>query len=396
MNTLKDQFLLDPSITFLNHGSFGACPRPVFETYQYWQRELEHQPVEFLKRRAAELLAKSRERLASYLGVESEEVVYFTNPTSAINMVAKNMVYHESQKNNNHIIPELRKGDEILATDHEYGAMDRTWRFICKQSGARYINHPIHLPVRSTKDIIESIWERVTDRTRILFVSHITSPTALTFPVSEICQKARRAGILTIIDGAHAPGQIALNLKEVGADIYTGACHKWLCAPKGSAFLYVRKELQEGFDPLVVSWGYESAQPSYSRFIDYHEWQGTRDLAAFLSVPSAIDFQLQNDWQKIRKDCHTLGSETRSRIDSITGLEPICPDDWFHQMFSTRLAKEIEIDLLERNLYEKFHIEVPIISWNDQNMIRVSFQGYNGKKDADLLLEALKYSLGKF
>jgi len=390
MNTLKDQFLLDPSITFLNHGSFGACPRPVFDMYQFWQRELEFRPVEFLGRRATELMTEARARLADYLGTETDEIVYFTNPTSAINMVAKNMIYHGSKKDKGRIIPLLRPGDEILTTDHEYGAMDRTWRYICKQSGSLYINCPIPLPVSSTQDIIDSIWERVTERTRIIFISHITSPTALTFPVAEVCNKARLAGILSIVDGAHAPGQIALNLKEINPDIYTGACHKWLCAPKGAAFLYVRKELQEEMDPLVVSWGYESEDPNDSQFIDYHEWQGTRDLAAFLSVPSAIDFQSQHDWQQIRKNCHSLAVQTRHRLNSLTGLNPICPENWFHQMFTSFLPKETDIERLNQNLYERFRIEVPIISWNGQNMIRVSLQGYNDKNDADYLLESIE------
>jgi isopenicillin-N epimerase len=375
--TLKAQFLLNPDVVFLNHGSFGACPRPVFEAYQQWQRALEWQPVEFMSRQRTELLADARAKLATYLGVAADEVVYFPNPTTAINMVARSV--------------DLRSGDEILATDHEYGAMDRTWRFLCRKNGARYVQQPIPLPVTTHADFVETFWAGITKRTRVIFISHITSPTALIFPVQEICHRARDAGILSIIDGAHAPSQIPLNLATLGADIYTGACHKWLCAPKGAAFLYARREVQSWLDPLVVSWGWESKNPSDSQFIDHHEWQGTRDIAAFLSVPAAIAFQAQNDWDTVRQRCHALARATRQRIHALTGLEPLCPGspEWFSQMFSARLPQKVDIDLLKKRLYEEFRIEIPLMEWNGQLLIRASFQAYNTQKDADALLEAL-------
>jgi isopenicillin-N epimerase len=182
-----------------------------------------------------------------------------------------------------------------------------------------------------------------------------------------------------------------LDLKAVGADIYAGACHKWLCAPKGSAFLYVRREIQEWLDPLVVSWGYE-AEPGFGcgiPFIDYHEWQGTRDLAAFLSVPSAIEFQARYDWDGVRRRCHALGVETRARVNALTGLEPLCPDDWFIQMFAARLPEWVDHQQLKLRLYNEHRIEVPIMSWNDQKLLRISFQAYNDQTDAEALLKAL-------
>lgn len=373
---LKAEFLLDPDVIFLNHGSFGACPRPVFEAYQKWQRELERQPVEFLGRRAIGLLAEARARLAAYLGVATDEVVYFPNPTTALNMVARSL--------------ELSPGDEILTTDHEYGAMDRTWRFVCRKTGARYVQRPIPLPVTSHADFVETFWTGVTERTRVVFISHITSPTALAFPVQEICHRARQAGLLSIVDGAHAPGQIPLNLATLGADVYAAACHKWLCAPKGSAFLYVRPEVQGMLEPLVVSWGWQSEQPSDSQFVDHHEWQGTRDLAAFLSVPAAIEFQARHDWEAVRQRCRALASQTRQRLNALTGLDPICPDsaEWFVQMFAARLP-DVDLDRLKERLYDEFRIEVPLFKWNGQPLIRVSFQAYNSQADADALVDAL-------
>jgi isopenicillin-N epimerase len=392
MNTaLKELFLLDPSVTFLNHGSFGACPLPVFEAYQSWQRELEHQPVEFLGRRANALMAEARTRLANYLGAEADEVVYFPNPTTAINMTAR----HLAQWVEKHTGKALQPGDEILSTDHEYGAMDRTWRYVCRQSGVRYVNHPIPLPIEDPAQCVETFWAGVNQHTRVVFISHLTSPTALIFPVAEICRRAREAGLLTIIDGAHAPGQIPLNLNELGADVYTGACHKWLMAAKGSAFLYVRRELQEGLDPLVVSWGYESTQPGPSRFVDYHEWQGTRDLAAFLSVPAAIDFQIEQHWDAVRDRCHHLAVDARRRINALTGLPPICPESsrWFGQMFAARLPAVTDLASFKTRLYDEFRIEVPMIDWNGQKFIRVSVQGYNTQQDIDCLLNALQVLL---
>ena len=378
MTSLKDDFLIDRSVIFLNHGSFGACPRPVFETYQDWQRQLEHQPVEFLGRRAIDLLVDARGELAQFLNVDTDDVVYFSNPTTAINMVARSLY--------------LQPGDEILATDHEYGAMDRTWRYVCERTGANYIQQSIHLPVTNKEDFLKSFWEGVSPQTRIIFISHITSPTALTFPVSEICQMARQAGIISIVDGAHAPGHIPLDLSEIDADIYTGACHKWLCAPKGAAFLYARKNIQSILDPLVVSWGYESERPGPSQFIDYHEWQGTRDLAAFLSVPSAIHYQKEHSWDMVRECCHELACQARSEINGLTNLDAISPDstDWFYQMVTARLPAEVDHELLKERLYNEYKIEVLSHLWQDQPFIRLSFQAYNEASDLEKLVEALK------
>ena len=280
---------------------------------------------------------------------------------------------------------------------HEYGAMDRTWRYICRKTGAHYVQQPIALPVTSTSDFIQEFLAGVTTRTRVIFLSQVTSQTALTFPVREICEKARELGILSIIDGAHVPGHIPLDLTAINADIYTGACHKWLCAPKGSAFLYAHPDLQPRLDPLVVSWGYESEQPGPSQFLDYHEWQGTRDLAAFLSVPSAIQFQQENDWQTVSQRCHEWAIQAHSRVNSLTGLEPLSPPSspWFQQMVAVRLPVGLEPDSLKTFLYEQHNIELPVYSWQGQPFMRVSFQAYNHASDLEALLAALGEYLSK-
>ena len=376
MDSLKSQFLLDPGVVFLNHGSFGACPRPVFEEYQRWQRELERQPVEFLARRATDLLAGARAALAAYLGAAADDVVYFPNPTTAVNMVARSL--------------RLGAGDEILTTDHEYGALDRTWRFICGKTGARYVRRAMTMPLTTSEDFVEAFWGGVTERTRVIFISHLTSPTALIFPVEAICRRARAAGILTLVDGAHIPGHLPLNLREVGADIYVGACHKWLMAPKGAAFLYARPEVQARLEPLVVSWGWESETPGPSPFIDFHEWQGTRDLSAFLTVPRAVRFQAEHGWEHVRDACHALASETRARVSALTRLGPLCPDSpaWFGQMATLPLPP-VDGAALKARLYAEYRVEVPLVQWNDADFVRVSYQGYNARADMETLLQAL-------
>jgi isopenicillin-N epimerase len=208
-SNLKSDFLIDPDLVFLNHGSFGAVPRPVFEAYQNWQREIERSPVEFMDRRFRDLMATSREALAAYLGCQPDELVFFSNPTTAINMVARSL--------------DLQPGDEVLVNDHEYGAMLRTWGFAAQKTGASIVSTAIPLPIKNHDEIIESIWAQVTPRTRAIFISHITSATALIFPIEELCRRAREAGVLSVIDGAHAPGQISLDLSILGAYIYVPA-----------------------------------------------------------------------------------------------------------------------------------------------------------------------------
>lgn len=380
MPTLKDYFLLDPSISFLNHGSFGATPKPVFLEYQRWQEELEHQPVEFLARRHDELMHGARTALAEYFRTEARNLVYTQNVTISVNMVGHSL--------------ELGPGDEVLASDHEYGACDRMWRFLAKEQGFRYVNQPIPVPLISTSDFMEQFWSGVTSRTRVIFLSHITSPTAILFPVAEICRRARVAGILTIIDGAHVPGQLPLDLTSIGADFYGGNLHKWLCAPKGAGFLYARPEVQHLLKPLVVSWGYESMNPSSSSFIDQNEWWGTRDIAAFLSVGAAIQFQMQHDWIRVRAACHTLLKTAIQRLHEITGLPTFYPNDsWYVQMAAAPLPVEVDVLALKGRLYDDFRVEVPLVEWNGRKLIRISVQAYNTQEDIERLLAAVSHSI---
>jgi len=372
----KDLFLLDPGVVFLNHGSFGATPRPVFEQYQAWQRELERQPVEFLGRRFAALLREARTALAAHVHTGADNLVYVPNATTALNIVARGL--------------QLNPGDEILTTDHEYGAMDRMWRFLCHKTGAVYRAVHVPLPVITAEELIERLWAGVTPRTRVLFFSHITSPTALVFPVRELCRRARAAGLLSIVDGAHALGQVPLDLEDIGSDFYTANAHKWLCAPKGSAFLHARPAAQALVEPLVVSWGDQLPAPTGSRFLDEQQWSGTRDIAAYLAVPAAIKFWTEHRWDDVRVRCHALARRAREAIAALTGLPQICPDsaDWFGQMATVPLPP-CDGPRLQASLYDKFRIEVPIMEWQGRQYLRVSIGAYNTRPDVEQLTEAL-------
>jgi isopenicillin-N epimerase len=212
--SLKEYFLLDPSIVFLNHGSFGVTPRPVFEEYQNWQLRLEHQPLLFLGREFDGLLLESRTALGKYLNANPEDLVYIPNATYGVNIIARSL--------------KLQPDDEIPTTDHEYGACDYTWEFIGEKTEAKYIHRSIPLPVHTKEEIVEQFWQGVTPKTKVIYLSHITSPTALCLPVNEICRRAREMGILSIIDAAHSPGQMPLDVQQLGADVIFGNCHKWM------------------------------------------------------------------------------------------------------------------------------------------------------------------------
>jgi isopenicillin-N epimerase len=373
----RHPFLLDPDVVFLNHGSFGATPAPVFDEYQRLQLEMERQPVRWLQREADQRLATARVALAEYVGCDHDEIVYFPNPTQAINMVARSM--------------RLEPGDEVVATDHEYGAMDRTWRVVCAEAGARYVQAHVPIPLPTADEVVERVWAAVTPRTKVLFISHITSSTAVRFPVEELVRRAREAGIVTIVDGAHVPGHIPLDVRAVGADFYTGAPHKWLCAPKGTSFLYARRDAQHLLKPLVVSWGWESLTPSGSTFVDHHEWQGTRDLAPFLATPAAIEWTRANDWEGQQQRSHDMVRTAIGRVDALTGLGSMYPDDgfrWYGQM-AVALLPDVDVVELKRRLYDEFLVELPVHRFADQPMLRVSIAMYTVEGDIDALVDAL-------
>lgn len=368
---LAGQFLLRRDITYLNHGSFGACPRPVFETYQQWQRDLELNPVIFMGR-LTELLKDARARTADFAGTQGDNLVFVPNATYGLNIVARSL--------------KLKPGDEVLATDHEYGAIDRAWRFNCERQGAKLVNHPIPTPIRDPQDVVEELWSAVNERTKVIAISHITSPTALIMPVEAICKAARGAGIITVVDGAHAPGQVDLNLESMGVDFYSGNAHKWLSAPKGAGFLYAAPEHQALLEPLIVSHGWQSRSPGPSQFLDYFTWVGTDDPAAYLSVPAAIKFQAQNRWPEVRGACHQLALVAQARILELSSYGALSSDSMWVQMVAVPLPGQAAD---YKRMWEEFQIVVPIFEWNGQTLVRISIQAYNTPTHVDRLVDAL-------
>ncbi|MCB0401682.1 MAG: aminotransferase class V-fold PLP-dependent enzyme [Flavobacteriales bacterium] len=374
---MKDQFLLTPDITFLNHGSFGACPKVVFENYRYWQLEFEKEPVYFIQKRLNDLLRHSRQMLGDFVGCEANDLFFTPNPSTAINTVMRSM--------------KLEPGDEILSTNLEYGAMDRMWNFYCRKNGTRYVQQPIELPLTSKEHFLEQFWKGYSERTKVVFISHITSSTALILPVQEIVEKARSLGLITIVDGAHVPGHIDLNITALDCDYYTGAVHKWLLSPKGCSFLYARKEVQDGLDPLIVSWGYDSDFPGESRFIDYHEYNGTRDFSPYLTVPELFEFREANNWVEQTAASKALIREWYPKFCELLNTQPICPvtEEFLGQMCSIPVNTPDEFKLKD-TLYDRFGIQIPVTKHGDKNWIRLSLQPYNTIDDIQTFYQALQ------
>lgn len=381
MNQLTAQFLLDPGVVFLNHGSFGACPRPVFEQYQRIQRRLEHQPVLFLGREILAEMRGARQRLGEFIHCDPLDVVYIPNATFGVNIVARSL--------------KLQADDEVLITDHEYGACENIWDFLSQEEGFSVQRASIPLPLPDPQQIVDRILERTSSRTRVLFISQITSPTAVQMPIAALCRAARSRGILTFIDGAHGPGQLPLDLSDLGADFYTGNCHKWLMAPKGAGFLFVRKEHQDMIKPLVVSWGWGENCPyqSDSKMLGRLEYWGTKDPAAYLSVPRAIDFQIENQWNEVRKNCQNLLGDALSEIRKLTGMPSIygkTEQSGYTQMAAAELPLAWQPGQLQAWLYDRRRIEIPVIEWNHRWLLRISVQGYNTREDLEELVSALR------
>jgi isopenicillin-N epimerase len=369
-------FLVRKDITFLNFGSFGSCPKEIFSFYQGKQLELESQPVSFIVEEGIHQLNNARKSLSQYVNCDHDDLVFVTNPSYAINTIAKSLP--------------LNKGDEVLSTNLEYGALIRTWNYYCEKKGAKFVQQSIPLPLSTVEEVVDAFFSGCNKNTKAIFISQITSSTALILPVAEICIEAKKRGLLTIVDGAHVPAHISLNLHELKADIYTGACHKWMMAPKGSSFLFASKNVQEWIDPLLISWGFQTENPSRSRFIDYHQTAGTRDFSAFLTVPFCIDFMKRHDWEKVSRINKEMTIEWASRLKDRFKFNSISPidDSFLGQMFAIPIQTTDPVKLKEI-LWVKFKIEIPVTQMENRNFIRFSIQAFNDWDDYAALETAL-------
>jgi isopenicillin-N epimerase len=350
---MRAGFLLDPDVVYFNHGGYGACSADVFEEYQRLQREVERDPTDFFVRRFEVAMWDARAALASFVGATPTDLVFTQNATAGLNAVIRSL--------------RIRPEEEILTTKHEYGAILRTLGFI-----------------RANVVLVEpdELIENISIRTRAVVVSQITSPTALVLPVEEICTAARRAGVLSIVDGAHAPGHIPVDIEGIGADVYAGTCNKWLGAPKGCGFLWARPEHQEWIEPLVVSWGYRED----AGFGERHGWQGTRDPSAFLAVPTAIAAHGRWDLDAAR----ALADEAERRLGQL-GLRPL-RGERAPLMRALTVRKQHPVALQAR-LHEEHRVEVPAYEWEGTTLVRFSIGPYNDEDDVERLVEAFRLAL---
>lgn len=373
----RSQWDLAPGVSYLNHGSFGPPPRPVQAARRVWQTQLDAQPMDFFVRRFEPAWFQARRRLAGLIGADEGNLIFAENATAAMNVLAHSL--------------SLRAGDEVLLTDHEYGAVQRIWRREVESvAGASLGVAKLPLPIESAEQVVEAVFAAASGRTRLLVISHITSATAVTLPVELIVAEAKRRGILVCIDGPHAIAQLPLELERLGCDFYCASCHKWLSAPFGSGFLYVAPRHQATIRTPQLSWGRLPPAP-LDDWSDEFLWNGTRDPSAYLAVPAAIDFLEQVGLERFRRHTHALARYARQQLLELTGQTPIVPDspDWYGCMAHVPLPPG-DARTLQQQLWTEYGIEVPIISWGDRRWIRVSCHLYNTCHEIDRLVDAVR------
>lgn len=368
---------LDPGVLFLNHGSFGACPQPVLEEQQRWRERMERQPVRFFVRELPDSMAAARAALAAFVGADADHLAFVPNATAGINAVLRSL--------------RLRPGDEILVTDHAYNAVRCAASAVAQASGASLRVAAIPFPVSSPDQVVESLLRHVTERTRLAIVDHVTSPTALVFPIERIVGELERRGVDVLVDGAHAPGLVPVDLRAIGAAYYVANCHKWLCAPKGAGFLYVRPDRQEGIHPVSISHGWDAPLAGRTRFRAEFDWTGTFDPSAVLCVPTAIEFvgSLHADgWDGVRARNRAVALDARRRLCETLGIEPPAPEEMIAAMASVPLP-ESGGGLEER--LAAHGIEVPVITWppSPWRLLRISAHVYNEPGEYERLAAAL-------
>jgi isopenicillin-N epimerase len=391
-NPLARHWTLEPGLAFLNHGSFGACPRVVLEHQQRLRDEMERQPVEFFVRRLPERLDAARRELAAFLGADPQALAAVPNATTGVNSVLRSLA--------------LERGDELLTTDHEYNACRNALEFVAQRAGARVVVVELPFPCPSPSRVIEVMLDAVTPRTRLALIDHVTSPTGMVLPLGELVRELQGRGTDVLVDGAHAPGMLPLELDEIGAAYYTGNCHKWICAPKGAAFLYTRHDRRTTVRPLTISHGANTPRSGRSRYQDEFDWVGTDDPTAFLAMPTAIEFMgsvLPGGWAEVRRRNRGLALEARRVLATALGVELPCPDEMIGSLAALPLPdgspgtprSALYADPLQDTLLEEYRIEVPIVPWPapPRRLVRISAQLYNELGQYEKLGAALSRTL---
>jgi isopenicillin-N epimerase len=376
--SLRDAFLLEPGIAYLTHGTYGATPRVVLAAAEGWRRRLEAQPVRFMQSELPPLLRKAAARLAAFMGAKGEDLVFVENATAGVNAILRSL--------------DFRPGDELLTTTHVYGAVRKTMQYVAARSGAVVVEAPVPFPVSGEDEIVAAVTQRFSPKTRVLVVDHITSPTALVLPVQSITAAAKKHGIVVLIDGAHAPGAVDLDIPAIGADFYVGNCHKWLFAPKGCAFLWAAPAMQDTIHPLVISHGYGGG------FRAEFDWTGTRDPSAWLAIDTALDFIETIGADLLRARNHALLREAVSLLSERWGVQA-APAALLGSMATLALPARGVFAVLpptlesaakiHAHLWDKHRVEVPVIAFADRLWVRISAQIYNELSDYRRLAGAL-------
>jgi isopenicillin-N epimerase len=389
MARVAQLWALDPQVVFLNHGSFGACPLPVLEAQRRLRDRMEAEPVRFFTRDLEGLLDAARAALAAFIGVDPPDLAFVPNATAGVNAVLRSI--------------RLEPGDELLVTDHAYNACRNALDFAAAERRARVVVAPVPFPLGSADEVVEAVLGRVSARTRLALLDHVTSPTGLVLPIERLVRALAADGVDTLVDGAHAPGMLPLDVSGVGAAYYAGNCHKWLCAPKGAGFLHVRRDRQAGVRPITISHGANSRRADRSRFLLEFDWTGTLDPTAYLCVPEAIRLMgslLPGGWPALMARNRALALEARSILGRALGVPPPCPDAMIGALAAlplpdggTELVEPLHLpDPLQDALLDRFGIEVPLAAWPapPKRLVRVSAQLYNSAPQYERLAAALR------
>jgi isopenicillin-N epimerase len=390
----SDAWGLDPSVTFLNHGSFGACPTEVLAAQSDLRAQLERNPMDFLLRAYEPLLDTARDRLAEFVGADPESIAFVSNPTTGVNTLLRSLT--------------LEPGDEILITDHGYNACSNAARSVADAAGAVVTVARLPWPIASSDLVVDSVLEAVTPRTKLVLLDHVTSPTALVLPVERVARELESRGIDLLVDGAHAPGMLPLDLRALDVPYYVGHCHKWMSAPKGAAFLSVRQDRRSHIRPLVVSHGANSSRTDRSLYQLEFDWTGTTDPTAWLSVPAAIDVMdglIEGGWPALMASNRAKSLAARSILCAALRCEESAPEEMIGSMASVLLPAEpgsgevapLETSPLQDDLWSEHRIEVPVHSFpkSPQRLIRVSAQLYNHPEQYQRLASAVTDALAR-